>query len=321
VLLERERELERIDAALGSAIAGSGITVVIEGEPGIGKTSLLAAALSRAAASGVVALRACGAELESEFPFGVLRQCLEPVVTAADDTERARLFAGVAALAEPVLTDVPGAGADASFGVLHGLYWLLANLCERGPVLMTVDDAHWADEASLRFLAYLQHRAESLALVLLVATRTVDREGSASGVLTALLADPSSAPVTVPALSEHAVAELIGEPVDHEFARACHHATGGNPFLLTELLGTLHEQRVPFTAAGAERVATVAPPQVARSIRARLARLEPDASGLARALALLGDQAPLDIASELAGLTAPEGARAAEIWLSGHDRR
>jgi hypothetical protein len=79
-LLERERELERVDAALRSAGAGSGITVVIEGEPGIGKTSLLAAARERAAASGIAALGARGAELESGFPFGV--QCLEPVVTA-----------------------------------------------------------------------------------------------------------------------------------------------------------------------------------------------------------------------------------------------
>ena len=82
MLLERERELERVDAALRSAGAGSGIAVVIEGEPGIGKTSLLAAARERAAASGIAALRARGAELESGFPFGVLRQCLAPVVTA-----------------------------------------------------------------------------------------------------------------------------------------------------------------------------------------------------------------------------------------------
>jgi AAA ATPase domain len=80
VLLERERELERVDAALRSSGAGSGIAVVIEGEPG--KTSLLAAARERAAASRIAALRARGAELESGFPFGVLRQCLEPVVTA-----------------------------------------------------------------------------------------------------------------------------------------------------------------------------------------------------------------------------------------------
>jgi DNA-binding CsgD family transcriptional regulator len=100
-------------------------------------------------------LGACGVELEAGLAFGVVRQCLEPAVRTADDAERTRLFSGAAALAESLLVDLVGAGPEASFGALHGLYWLLANLCESGPLLIAVDDAHWADDASLRFFSYL----------------------------------------------------------------------------------------------------------------------------------------------------------------------
>ena len=115
-----------------------------------------------------------------------------------------------------------------------------------------------------------------------------------------------------PALSELAVAHLLGYEAEDGFSRACHDATGGNPFLLDQLIRVLSEQGVPFTAASAERVQTVALPQVARAMRARLARLEPEAAMLARSLAVLGDHAALEWASELAGITTAEGAHAAE---------
>ena len=102
------------------------------------------------------------------------------------------------------------------------------------------------------------------------------------------------------------------ETVDEQFARACHHASGGNPFLLTELERTLREERVPFTAAGAKRVGAVTPPQVARAIRARLTRLAPQARALARAAVVLGDDSPLELVSELAALDRPAATAAAD---------
>jgi DNA-binding CsgD family transcriptional regulator len=311
LLLDRSRERARIDAALEAARTGTGSALVIEGEPGIGKTALLQLARESAAAAGLGVLQACGVELEAEFAFGVVRQCLEPAIRAADRAERTRLFSGAAALAEPLLTDLIGTDPQASFGALHGLYWLLANLCESRPLLIAIDDAHWADDASLRYFAYLVRRVDSLPLALMIATRPTGEQEESSA-LSGLLADPGSQLLMPAALSELAVAQLLGYEAEDGFSRACHDATGGNPFLLDQLIRVLREQGVPFTAASAERVQTVALPQVARAMRARLARLEPEAAMLARSLAVLGDHAALEWASELAGITTAAGARAAE---------
>ena len=230
--------------------------------------------------------------------------------------DREASLAGAAALAAPVLLDTPSDGAAASFGVLHGLYWLVANLADQTPLLMVIDDAHWADEPSLRFVAYLARRIESLRTTLIVAARPGEPAAGTPDLLAQVVAEPSCELLTLGALGEPAVAELLGSraagQVDDTFATACHHASGGNPFLLAELARELHDQGVPFTAAGAARVGEITPPQVARATRARLGRLGTSARALAQAIAVLGDAVPLELAGELAGLDPPAGANAAD---------
>ncbi|MQA75348.1 MAG: AAA family ATPase, partial [Solirubrobacterales bacterium] len=92
-LLERGAELGALDEAIAAAAAGDGGLVVIEGAPGIGKTVLLAAARERARAAGLEVLAARGAVLEREYPFGVARRLLEPVMDPADEPPLAGPFA------------------------------------------------------------------------------------------------------------------------------------------------------------------------------------------------------------------------------------
>ena len=315
-LLERERELERIGAALASAREGAGVALVVEGAAGIGKTALLACARTRAAASGMLVLDARGIEIEAGYPFGLVRQCLEPALRSAGRRDRERLLAGAAGLAAPIVTETPGDSSGASFGVLHGLYWLVANLAERRPLLIAVDDAHWGDEPSLRFILYLRARIESVPVALIVTTRPAGQSVDGPAPLVDLMADRPRELLTPAPLGERAVAELLARDgagtVDERFARACHHASGGNPFLLTELERALREERVPFTAAGAERVGEMNPPQVARAVRTRLAHLRPEARALARAAVVLGDGAPLELVAELAALDRPVAAAAVD---------
>ena len=305
-LLERDRELERIEAALASARDGTGVAVIVEGSAGIGKTALLANASARATASGMPVLAARGIELEVGYPFGLVRRCFEPALRGAERRERERVLSGAARLAAPAVTDAPGEPSVASFAVLHGLYWLAANLADQRPLLIAIDDAHWADEPSLRFIAHLLGRIESLPAAVIVATRSVGPAAGQPEPLLELLADRHHELLSPAPLGESAVAQLLGrgEPdtVDEQFARACHHASGGNPFLLSELERALRDEEVPFTAAAAKRVGEVTPPQVARATRARLARLGPAARALARAAVALGDDSPLELASELAEL-------------------
>ena len=169
-LLERERELAAVDE-----LVQRGGVVLVEGRAGIGKTALLEAACQRAAARGREVLRARGSDLEAGFAFGVVRQLFERRLVSADETERAGLLAGSAGAVRSLLLGelVEPSAVDTSFAVLHGLYWLTVNLADGRPLLIAVDDAHWADEPSQRWLAYLAPRLEGAAVALLVALRRV----------------------------------------------------------------------------------------------------------------------------------------------------
>jgi DNA-binding CsgD family transcriptional regulator len=313
LLVERDGELAVLERLLTDARSGAGSVLLIEGSAGIGKTTLLAAARERAGDSGMRVLHARGTELEREYPLGVARQCLEPAIRP--DADRERLLQGAARLAGPILLDVPGTLEATPVGILHGLYWLVANLADEAPVLLVVDDAHWADEPSLRFLAYVARRVASLPIALLIAARPTEEAA-----LAAIGDDPSTTRIEPPALGLEGVGRLLREhgAVDDAFARACHDATGGNPFLLEELVRALSADGVPFTAVGAERVTEVTPPTVARAVAATLARLGPEATALARAAAVLGDGIGLDAAAELAGVPLEQATTAAtELVRSG----
>ena len=128
-LRERERDL----AAVEELLEHRGGVLLIEGGAGIGKTSLVEAACSRADELGHEVVRARGSELESGFAFGLVRQLFERRLASAGEGERAALLAGPAAAVRPLLAgevSVPPVG-DSSFAVLHSLYWLVVNLAAR----------------------------------------------------------------------------------------------------------------------------------------------------------------------------------------------
>ncbi len=319
-LLEREAQRAAIEARIGALARGEGSLLLLEGPAGIGKTELVRLACSVAEQAGVRWLQARGGQLERGFPFGIARQLFDPPLERASAEERASLLEGAASRARPVLrltdpADEPP-GADTLEASFHGLYWLTANLAARAPLVLAVDDIHWADPSSLRFLAYLAHRREGLPVALLLAARTGEGEGTDQ--LHQHLGEVEA--LRIPALSPEAVSELcaqrLGEPVDPAFALACERVTRGNPYLLSELLTSLSEDEVAPTAAAAERIEGFAPQTVARAVLTRLARLSPGAEQLARAVALLGTDAELRHAARIARLDELEAARAADTLVA-----
>ena len=217
-LLERNEELARIESALAEARRGRGRFLVLEGSAGIGKTALLTAARTVAADGGMRVLRARGTDLERDFAFGVLRQLFEPPLAEASELERDDLLqaaAGVAASllglpGAPAANGSPSSSVDPSFAILHGLYWLCANLAAQGPLCLVVDDVHWADAASLRYLVFLLTRLEELDAALIVATRPREA-GADAELLAALTTDPSAEVISLPPLTRSAVAQLSVE--------------------------------------------------------------------------------------------------------------
>jgi DNA-binding CsgD family transcriptional regulator len=322
-LLERSEELARIESALAEARSGRGRFVVVEGPAGIGKTALLAAAWTAAADGGMRVLRSRGTELERDFAFGVVRQVFEPPLAEASELERADLLEGAAGVAAgflglpgaPATEGAPAAGVDPSFAVLHGLYWLCANLAAVGPLCVVVDDAHWADAASLRYLAFLLTRLEELDVALVVATRPHEA-GTDAELLATVTSDPAAVVIRLPPLTRAAVAELVesrltGVP-DPVFVDACLRATRGTPFLMRVLVEALSEGGIAPTAESARHVERIGARTVGHSIRLRLRRLPEHAGRLARALAVL-EQCDLLQAARLAELDEAEAFDAAEL--------
>jgi DNA-binding CsgD family transcriptional regulator len=312
-LLERQRELAQIESAIADARSGRGGFLVVEGAAGLGKTRLLEAA--RDAATDLRALTARGTELEREFPFAVVRQLFEPSLR---DAQRGELFEGSAAAACGALGLVDraprGRFANGAFEVLHGLYWLTAALSERGPLMLAVDDLHWTDVASLDFLRFLLPRLEELPVLLAVACRPGE-PGTARAVLE-VVGDPMARRVDPKPLGREAAGALIsrelGEAADAPFAEACHDVTGGNPFLLSELVRALAARSVAPRAAQADLARAIAPDQVTRSVLVRLGRLPAPARSVARALAILGEDSDHRLVAALGGLDAHATPNAAD---------
>lgn len=312
-LHERRGELAALAAAVAGAADGRGAVVLVEGPPGIGKTRLLGATAELARDAGLTVLQACGAQFERDEPFGVVRQLLERELLTAPPQRRALLLDGVAEHAERVFSADPAAQADL-WAVLHGLYWLVANLAAERPVFISVDDLHWTDAASARFLGYLARRSSELPLVLGCGLRPREVREPALHELhllphTSLLEPEPLTPGAIAAI----LAERYGEPVDETFARACSAATGGNPFLLRELVSALRAEGIAPTAETAAQVADLRPAATRRSLAARLAGLPPAARQLAAAVAVLGDGARLGTAAAVAGVEDPDTAYAALV--------
>ena len=322
ILVEREEALAAIDEHLDAVASSEGSVLAIQAAAGLGKTTVLEVVRERATERGLRVAKARGADLERDFSFGVVRQLLEPCAARATVDRRRELFDGSAQLAAPILAaSSPVAASSAGrFGeavgpAMHGLYWLAINLSERGPLLLCVDDAHWADAPSLRWLHYLARRLEGSPVGVVLAVRPGE-PGADSDLLNAVAAEPITRLVQLEPLSvdgaRAVVRHAIGPEADDQFCDACHAVTGGNPFLLRELAGALARDGVEPSAASVPHVRGLAPEAVTRSLVLRLARLPQAAGPLARAVAVLGGTASLRDAIALAELDEREGAHAAD---------
>ncbi len=302
-LVGRADEITAIGDALRDR-AGTHL-VVVEGAPGIGKTRLLIAAAEAARMSGARVLTARGSELERELPFGVMRQLLDPVLRGCGPRERARLLDGAAAMALPALVEHPGAGNMDAFAAFAGLYWLVDAIAASAPLQVCVDDLHWADEPSLRALAYLLARLQGVDAQLCVTLRPHE-PGSEQALIQDLLASAPAAVIRPAPLGSQDAAVLVravlGVHADDQFCAACHASTDGNPLLLSELARELQARGIEPTASAVATVPTVIPRGLGPAILRRIPRVHPAALAVTQAVAILGDGAERAHVAALAGL-------------------
>jgi DNA-binding CsgD family transcriptional regulator len=274
VLLERDGELDVLEDALGRAARGAGSVVLVAGEAGIGKTSLVRAFLRSAAHRGTVLQGACD-DLLTPRPLGPLRDAARrhggPLAAALADGDR-----------DAVLTAV------------------LTELGGSRPTVLVLEDVHWADDATLDVLRYVGRRVDELAAVVVVTFRDGEVGRSLQRVLGGL-GGPSVHRVALARLSRPAVARLAGGTA--ATSAPLFALTGGNPFFVSEVLAA-GERDVPATVVDAvlARVHRLSPES--RDALEQLA-VVPSAVHLPLARALLGD---------IAVLAEAERAQLLEVW-------
>jgi DNA-binding CsgD family transcriptional regulator len=293
-LVGRDHELSRLISCAAEATAGRGQAVLIEGEPGIGKSSLVRAACVAAAERGCQVFWGAGDELGQALPLLPLLDGLrvrEPSSNPRQETIVALLRGEVAS----------GHGEDVPTALAEQLLAFVSELCTDLPMVLVVDDLQWADQASVMLWERLSRSARHLPLLLVGMMRPVpQREDLLALRHTADLA----ARLQLDALPEESVTELVealagGKP-DGELMRLADGAAG-NPLYLTELVDALARSSSLTVSEGAADVTSArAPGSLSAAIADRLRFVPSWVREVLRAAALLGvDFAVPDLATVL----------------------
>lgn len=328
-LLERESELAVVDESLdeltglrpGGVEAPErphGALLAVAAPAGLGKTSLLAEVRRRAAAKGCTVLHARGGDQEQGVAFHVARQLVQPQLAGVPEAELRSRLGSWYAIVGPALglcATADGAPPDPQ-GLRDGLDWVLTHLAvDRAPMVLVLDDAHWADPESLSWLAAFAPRAEELPLLLVVAYRPEELPEHAE----ALRGLPDRAgrrplglePLSAPAIA-HMVRESVGAHADDAFCRECWAVTAGNPFVAVELTAKVHDRGLAPTETAAHLLRDLAAAVKGSGLVARLERLGTSTVRFAWACAVLGTEIGPELAAGVAGLGAEEAADAAD---------
>ena len=296
-LVGRSRECEAIAGALRDLRERPGIAVVLEGEPGIGKSRMLGHLTSSATAGGALVLGARASEFESDLPYALWTEALDMHLADLGERRASQLgLADPAALAGvlPALAGLAAGGAPASdrHRTHRALRDLLERLAAARPLVVWMDDVHWADPASLDALAALVSRPPGAPVLFAMAAREGRLPERLALALAGAQRDERALVLRLAPLSEAEAAELVGEA-----ARAIYPQTGGNPFYLEQVA------RVD----GAEQLSSglrdeSVPPAVAAALDAELSALAPDARRVLDAAAVAGDPFEPELAAAVAEL-------------------
>jgi len=282
VLAGRAYELALLDGYLRELTRGGGNAVLIEGEPGIGKTALARAALSSLPPGSCQVFWGAGDELGQELPLLPFLDALQ--VRGPSANARRATIAGL--LRGEVATD---RGTDVPAMLAEQLIALTMDETSARPVVLVLDDLQWADAASVKLWRRLARTARQVPLLLLGLTRPAAQREDLLALRRAVAED---ARVHLAALPEPAIAELVrtlagGRPDTGLLKLAA--GAGGNPLYLTELLAALDRSGgIEVTAGTAHLAAGTVPESLAAAIADRLDFLSAPTREVLRAAALLG---------------------------------
>lgn len=289
-LIGREVELATLDRQLDALAALRGGASYLTGEPGIGKTALIAEVLRRAAERGFGTLSARAAEFERDAPFGVFVEALEREVGSVtlDDAQRDLL-----ATVFPYLGPVGASQPDERHRLLRTLRALIAVLARGRPTVLALDDLHWADSASIDLVCHLLHRGVEGPVLLLLASRPAQSDSRLLAAVQEAERHDLAQSVHIGPLSAREADALLGDRVEPAHRAMLYSETGGNPFYLEQLAGTR-------PAAVRDRATSEIPAAVTAALRDEIDTVSPSAKVVLQAAALLGEPFEVDLAASTA---------------------
>jgi DNA-binding CsgD family transcriptional regulator/tetratricopeptide (TPR) repeat protein len=304
LLIGRQAELRGVVSVLERAAGDRAASLVVRGEPGIGKTALLRAAASEAEVRGMQVVRARGVEAEADLPFAGLTGLLAPLLDLRQELTPAHVAAleGALALGPP--------SAQPPFAVAAATAGLLALAAERQPVAVIVDDAHWIDEESLQAIVFAARRLGRDPIAFVVATRPVAGGAPIAAGLDELELS-RLAVADAGALLDRVAPSPLGETVRSELTAAA----AGNPLALVELPRGLTADQLSGTRPLPDPIRPGA--SVEASFHAQLAAVPPATRLALTAIAAERDLDPgvLEAALDALGVGSPDVAAAVAAGL------
>ncbi|MEV8592266.1 AAA family ATPase [Streptomyces sp. NPDC052012] len=325
-LLERRRELRALDAAL-EALADTkdgvprvprGGLLAFTGPGGMGKTTLLAAARTRAAARGITVLSGSGGANEQEMAFRVVRQLLQPALAAMREPELRGFLGSWYDIVAAALGLEAGDGTPAPdpTGVRDGLDWVMTRLAvQKALVVLLLDDLHWADVESLGWLASFAPRVADLPLLIVLAYRPDDLPPEAEP-LRLLATGPDRRPYALEPLTADGVARIVrgevGQDAEDGFCEECWTVTGGSPFEAVELAIRLGERNLRGTRQELPVMRDLAAAVKGPGLVERLRGFGTATTRFAYAAAVLGESVSQELAAGIAVVGSEAAAEAVE---------
>ena len=321
-LVGRADELEALELVLDEVGRGPHRAIELVGEPGIGKTRLLSELATRAALREHLVLAGSASELERELPFSVFVHALDEYVESLDASLLATLDDEVQAELAHVLPSLSALAAGRTVALQHERYRshravraLLEQFAQTRPLVLVLDDFHWADAASAELLGALLRRPPAAAVLIVVALRPRQTPERFAAALERAHRAAALARVELGALTLAEARVLLGERVDAADAAVLYEESGGNPFYLQQLARSTERTARAMSAPNVSLAGLGVPPAVVASLSEELTLLSESARLVLEGAAAAGDPFELELAAAAAAASEEEATNAIDELL------